>query len=271
MDVRGGVAIVTGASSGIGEATARELARAGATVVLAARRADLLQQLAAEIEREGGRALAVPTDMTSRQAIERLVGVTVETFGHIDIVVNNAGIGGGGSILDDSDEMMERVTSVNLLAPARLVQAALPHMRRQGHNGERGHEKGPGRERGVIVNVGSVAGDIATSGMYAASKFGLRGLNDALRRELRPYHIAVVLIAPGFIRTPMTRGVRVPMPGPDAVARAILSGIHEPRRRITVPWPYVLPSVLARAFPGLVDRALGSPVMQRRYHDRERS
>jgi len=188
MDVRGSVAIVTGASSGIGEATAR----AGATVVLAARRADELQRLAAEIEREGGRALAVPTDMTSRQAIERLVGVTVETFGRIDIVVNNAGIGGGGSILDDSDELMERVVSVNLLAPARLVQAALPHMRRQSQNGEQGH--GQGRERGVIVNVGSVAGDVATSGMYAASKFGLRGLNDVLRRELRPYHIAVVLM-----------------------------------------------------------------------------
>ncbi len=269
MDVRGSVAIVTGASSGIGEATARALARAGATVVLAARRADELQRLAAEIEREGGRALAVPTDMTSRQAIERLVGVTVETFGRIDIVVNNAGIGGGGSILDDSDELMERVVSVNLLAPARLVQAALPHIRRQDQNGKQGH--GQGRERGVIVNVGSVAGDVATSGMYAASKFGLRGLNDALRRELLPSDIAVVLIAPGFIRTPMTRGVRVPMPGPDAVARAILSGIQEPRRRITVPWPYVLPSVFARAFPGLVDHALGSPVMQRRYHDRERS
>jgi len=163
---------------------------------------------------------------------------------------------------------MERVILVNLLAPARLVQVALPYMRRQGHNGEQGH--GQGRERGVIVNVGSVAGDVATSGMYAASKFGLRGLNDALRRELLPSGIAVVLIAPGFIRTPMTGGLRVPMPGPDAVARAILKGIREPRRRITVPWPYVLPSVFARAFPGLVDRVLGSPLVQRRYHDRER-
>jgi len=108
MRIRGSVAIVTGASSGIGEATARELARAGATVALAARRADELQRLAAEIEREGGRALAVPTDLTSRQVIERLVGVTVETFGHINIIVNNAGIGGGGSILDDSDEMQRR-------------------------------------------------------------------------------------------------------------------------------------------------------------------
>src|SRR5436305_2923621 len=106
LEIHGGVAVITGASSGIGEATARELARRGAAVVLAARRAERIQGLAEEIVRQGGRALAVPTDMTERAEIDRLVQQTIAAYGRIDVLVNNAGVGGGNSI-DDGDEVMQ--------------------------------------------------------------------------------------------------------------------------------------------------------------------
>lgn len=254
MRIQGSVVIVTGASSGIGAATARLLARRGATVVLAARRKGEIHAIAGEIEQAGGRALAVPTDVTSRIEIDRLVERTVDAYKRVDALVNNAGTGGGGTIAD-SDEQMRQVLEVNLLAPGRLVQAALPHLRRQGG--------------GIIVNIGSVAGEVGVSGMYSASKFGLRGLNDALRRELRADNIQVVLIEPGFIRTGMTAGLRLPIPGPAVVARAVAAAIERPRRTVVVPWYYMPPILLVKLFPGLADRIIGSKQAQRRYRERE--
>jgi len=247
MELRDRVIIVTGASSGIGAATAKMLAGEGVRVVLAARREDELQRLAAAIVASGGQAVAIVADMAERPSIDALVGFAVATYGRIDGVVNNAGVGGGSSIADD-DALMKQIVDVNLLGPARLVQAALPYLRRA-----------PGA---VIVNVGSVAGDIAVSGVYAASKFGLRGLTDALRRELRRDGIAVVLVAPGFIRTAMTAGLRLPMPGPDSVARVIVEVLSRPRRRVTTPGFYGLFAVLSTLFPAVADRLLSSRVVQ---------
>ena len=257
MNLRGSVVIVTGASGGIGAATARELARRGATVVLAARRVEELQALAGEIDRAGGHALVVPADVTQRSDIDRLVKTTLETYGRIDVLVNNAGIGVGSSIAGSDDAAMRRIIDVNLLAPARCVQAVLPQMRRQGG--------------GVIVNIGSIAGEVANTGLYAATKFGLRGLSDALRRELRRDNIAVVLIAPGLIRTSMTASLKLPMPGPEVVARAVASAIERPRRRIIVPWFYTPLVYIAKLLPGLVDWLVGSGPMQRYYRQRERT
>ncbi len=256
MEIKDKVAIITGASGGLGTATARELARHGATVVLAARRADDLQTLQAEIEQAGGRALVVPTDVTRREEIDRLVQTTVNTFGHVDILVNNAGIGGNTAISGGDDAMIERVIAVNLTGPARCVQAVLPHMRRQGG--------------GVIVNIGSVAGELATSTLYSATKFGLRGFNDALRRELKRDNIDVVLIAPGFIRTNMTTEVKVPMPGPDVVAQAVAHAIRRPRRKIIVPWPYRILALLGKLLPGVADAVIGGSAFQRGYRNRKR-
>ena len=257
MNLQGSVAIITGASSGIGAATAHELARQGAIVVLAARRGDNLQALADAITFHGGRALAVPTDVSRREEIDHLVQKTLETYGRVDVLVNNAGIGLGSSVSDSDDVAMQQIIDVNLLAPARCIQAVLPYMRRQGG--------------GVIVNIGSVAGEVASSGLYAATKFGLRGLSDALRRELRRDNIAVVLIAPGFIRTPMTEGVKLPMPGPETVARAVVKAIQHPRRRIIVPWFYAPPVYMAKLLPGLVDWVTSSGPVQRYYRERNRT
>ncbi len=212
-------------------------------VVLAARREQEISALAAGIERLGNHALAVPTDVSNCANIYRLVERTVEAYGRVDVLVNNAGVGGGGSIRD-SDEQMRQVLAVNLLAPARLVQAVLPHMRWQGG--------------GLIVNIGSVAGEVGVSGMYSGSKFGLRGLGDALRHQLRGDNIGVVLIEPGFIRTGMTEGLRLPIPGPAVVARAIAGAIERPRRRIVVPWYYTPLMLVAKLFPGLAGRIIGS-------------
>jgi short-subunit dehydrogenase len=249
------VIVITGASSGIGEATARALAKRGACIVMAARRADQLYRLAGELQRQGGRVRAVPTDLRDRESIHRLIQTAIEEYGRVDVLINNAGVGGGSSINDD-DERMEEILITNVLAPARCVQVVLPQMRKQG--------------RGLIINIGSVAGEIGTSGVYSASKFGIRGFNDALRREVRRDKIAVVLIEPGFIRTEMTDGVKLPMPGPEVMANAIVRAIERPRRKMIVPWYYGPIVVFANLFPGLVDVILGSGEAQRRYQERRR-
>jgi len=257
MEVRGSVVVITGASSGIGAATARELARKGAKVVLAARREAELRALHADITAAGGEALVVQTDVGRREDIDRLIATTLDTYGRVDVLINNAGISAGSSIATSSDAALQRIVDVNLLAPARCIQAVLPPMRRQ--------------EGGLIVNVGSVAGEVATYGLYAATKFGLRGLSDAMRRELRRDKIDVVLIVPGFIRTPMTMGVKVPMPGPEAVARHIAAAIRRPRRRIVVPWPYLPLAYIAKALPWLTDILLGSRAFQDNAQERPRT
>lgn len=255
MEIKNRVMIITGASSGIGAATARALAQLGAIVVLAARRAVELEALAREIAGAGGQALAIPADVSARADIDRVVRLTLERYGRIDVLINNAGIGAGSSVINSDDHDMQRIVDVNLLAPARCVQAVLPAMCRQGG--------------GMIVNIGSISGEVATNGLYAATKFGLRGLSDALRRELRHDNINVVLVVPGFIRTAMTVDVTAPMPGPEAVARAITSAIRRPRRRVIVPWPYGPLMYLAKLFPSLTDRLFGSRAFQRRSQERE--
>ncbi len=154
MNIAGSIVIITGASSGIGAATARELARRGATVVLAARRAEELNRMATDITHLGHKALAVPTDVGSRQSIDHLVAHTVEAYGRIDGVVNVAGIGGAGIIEQASDDVLEAMVMINLLAPARLIQAALPFMQHDGC--------------AAIVNIGYIAGEMGTDEVWAA-------------------------------------------------------------------------------------------------------
>jgi short-subunit dehydrogenase len=252
MNIAESIIIVTGASSGIGAAITRELTQRGATVVLAARRAEALHKLVGDLTQAGHKALAVPTDVGSRQSIDHLVAQTVAAYGRIDAVVNVAGIGGGGLIAQASDDVLEAMVMVNLLAPARLIQAALPYMK---HDGS-----------AAIVNIGSIAGEMGTSGMYSATKFGIRGLSDSLRRELWTRRIAVSLVEPGYIRSALTAQVKGKLPGPEIVAQAVTRVLERPRRAVVVPSSWCLMLLGVRFFPAIADRLFGSAQGQTRLH-----
>jgi len=250
MVLSGKVAIVSGASGAIGSATCRALAARGVKLALAALPDALLDAIAQEAARSGAGAVAVPTDIRSRADIDRLVAKTLEEFGRVDILVNVAGVGSSPSLCDSTDEELERVIAINLLGAARLMHAALPAMKAQGS--------------GSIVNIGSVAGEAAVMGIYSASKFGLRGLNDSIRREVRSFGVAVTLIEPGFIRTAMNAAMTNHLPGPEVVADAIVDAIRRPRRRRIVPLNYVWPVMLVKVFPGFTDRVFGNARIQKR-------
>ena len=242
------VVIVTGASSGIGRATAARLGRGGTTVVLAARRVDELAALADEIKAAGGQAVPVPTDVRDPAAITELVERATRLTGHLDGLVNNAGIGGAASILA-ADPAIEQMIDVNLLAPIRLMAAVVPIMREQ-HSGS-------------IVNIGSVAGEVGISGTYSATKFGLRGMTDSVRRELAGTGIGVTLIEPGYIATAFNAD-RPGLPGPEIVAAAVERALKRPRRRIVVPARYRAAILLASALPAATDRMYAGKAAARR-------
>ncbi|MDI1319417.1 MAG: SDR family NAD(P)-dependent oxidoreductase [bacterium] len=185
----GQVIIVTGASSGIGEETARRLVRGGAKVVIAARRADPLQALARELDPTGANVLAVVGDVTSPADREKLVAATLGKFGCIDGLVNNAGYGTRGPVEVVPIDAIRKNFETNFFSLIALTQLVLPHMR--------------GRGDGCIVNIGSVAGKIARplSSIYDSTKHALEAITDGLRGELKPFGIRVTLIRPGFIIT----------------------------------------------------------------------
>jgi NADP-dependent 3-hydroxy acid dehydrogenase YdfG len=184
------VAVITGASSGIGEATAYRLSASGAQVVLAARRVDRLEVLAAEIEERGGIALAVPTDVTDSHAALRLARTANDTFGRIDILVNNAGIMPLSPIAKLQVDEWDRMIDVNVKGVLHCVAAVLPAMLDQGS--------------GHIINVSSVAGrrPFPSGTIYSASKFAVRAISQGLRLELSPTEkIRVTDIEPGVVAT----------------------------------------------------------------------
>jgi NAD(P)-dependent dehydrogenase (short-subunit alcohol dehydrogenase family) len=252
LNLRGKVAIVIGASGGIGSATVRAFASHGVHTVLAApiTQTHLLDQLAAEAEALGARSMVVPTDITNRDDVDRLIRSSVEAFETIDVLANVAGIGSSPSLCDDTDEEIERVLLINLLGCARSMHAVLPVMKAQ--------------RRGAIVNIGSIAGEAGVMGMYSASKFGLRGLTDSVRREVRSWNVRVTLIEPGFVRTQLNVEMGDRLPSPDIVAREILRAVERPRRRVIVPAYYSLPVFIANAFPGLIDLIFGNARIQQR-------
>jgi NADP-dependent 3-hydroxy acid dehydrogenase YdfG len=191
----GTVALVTGASSGIGEATARRLATEGAGVAVAARRVDRLERLVAEIEDGGGRALAIESDVTDRAQAEALVERTVAEFGRLDTVVNNAGVMLLGSALDAPIEEWERMVDLNVKGLLYVAKAVLPHLARTA-------EEEP-RMVADMVNVSSVAGRRARAGsaVYNATKHGVGAFSEALRQEVTERHVRVSLVEPGAVIT----------------------------------------------------------------------
>ncbi|MFW8626612.1 SDR family NAD(P)-dependent oxidoreductase [Deinococcus sp. ME38] len=245
------VVVLTGASSGIGLATATELAALGYALVLAARRADDLHALARRLDPSGHRVIAVPTDVTSPESRRALVAAAQAHFGRIDVLINNAGVTiERGWWWDDPDPL--RVLRVNLDAPIELTRLVLPAMQARGS--------------GHIVNIGSVAGQAATNGMYSASKYGVRGFSHGLRRELLGSGVHVSLVSPGFVKSEMTASARLPMPGPEVVARAVASVLLRPRREVVVPRVYHLFAWLDRRFPALGDRVVRKLILRRYDH-----
>ena len=239
LPLAGRIALVTGASGGIGATTARELARQGASVVLAARRSDLLDALATELGALGVEALAVPVDLTDAAQIEPLVERALERFGKIDILVNNAGIGSSRSLAKTAPDAIRRELEVNLVGAILLTRAVLPGMME--------------RKRGAFISIASVAGHVAVEPLYSATKFGVRGFSYALRRQLRGSGVTVSVVSPGFIRTPMTRGNKAPMPGPEVVARKVAALVRKPKREVIVPGVYRVAVWFERYLPWLVD------------------
>jgi short-subunit dehydrogenase len=239
-NLAGKVAIVTGASSGVGEATARQLAARGASVVLAARTATTLQTVADSI---GG--LAVPTDVSRRADLERLVAAAIAQYVRLDILVNNAGTNVRGNFADISADGVEQVIDTNLKAPMLLTHIALPHLQ---------------VTRGVVVNVASIAGHVPLAGeaSYSASKWGLRGFTFAAGLELRAAGVALCVVSPGPISTGFLLNdldhapdlvFSQPFLSADQVAAAILACIADRKRERAMPASTLFLAKLATAMP----------------------
>jgi len=197
-NIAGKVVVITGASSGLGEATARLLSSEGATVVLGARRLDRIEALAADLTGAGGKALAVQTDVTDRAQVKALVDAAVAAYGRIDVMINNAGLMPHSPLerlkLDD----WERTIDVNLKGVLWGIAAALPYMREQ--------------KAGHFINVSSVAGHkVSVNGaVYAATKHAVLALSEGLRQEVKPYNIRTTVISPGAVVTELIDGITEP-------------------------------------------------------------
>lgn len=228
-NIQSKVIVITGASSGLGEATARHLSGLGATVVLGARRIDRIQSLAAELARQGGKALAVATDVTDPQQVKTLVDAAVQAYGRIDVMVNNAGLMPHSPLEHLKIDDWNRTIDVNIKGVLYGIAAALPHMQQQ--------------KAGHIINVSSVAGHKVGPGsaVYAATKHAVLALSEGLRQEVKPYNIRTTVISPGAVATELPDSATEPdvaenlrkfyaeyaIPA-DSFARAVAFAISQP-------------------------------------------
>jgi NADP-dependent 3-hydroxy acid dehydrogenase YdfG len=194
-NIEGKVVVITGASSGLGEATARLLSAQGANVVLGARRVDRILALADELTRNGGNALALSTDVTHCDQVKRLVDASVETYGRIDVMINNAGLMPLSPIECLEVDEWDRMIDVNIKGVLYGIAAALPYMKQQ--------------KAGHIINVSSVAGHKVTPGsaVYSATKYAVRALSEGLRQEVKPYNIRTTVISPGAVATELPNSI----------------------------------------------------------------
>jgi len=202
-NIEGKVVVITGASSGLGEASARLLSAQGASVVLGARREDRIKSLADELTAGGGRALAVTTDVTHRDQVKKLVDAAVQACGRIDVMINNAGLMPQSLLEHLKIDEWDRMIDVNIKGVLYGIAAALPYMQKQ--------------KAGHIINVSSVAGHRVGPGtaVYAATKYAVRALSEGLRQEVKPYNIRTTVISPGAVATELPDNVT----DPDAAAR----------------------------------------------------
>ena len=215
----GQVVVITGGGRGIGRSTALEFAAEGATLVLAGRRMDALATAVRECQDLGVKAECVHCDVAVDADLAGLINVTMEHYGRIDVLVNNAGVVAGGRLDEIGPDDVSRMVSVNMWAPIRLSQLALPHMR--------------AAQSGTIVNLSSLAGRLGVPyyATYCASKFAMRGFSEALRREVAPDGIHVMAVFPGSTATDMMESVEFDRVGmsiatAEQVGRAIVRGVR---------------------------------------------
>lgn len=197
-NITGKVIVITGASSGMGEATARELAAKGARVVLGARRADRLETIVRDITEAGGQATAVATDVTRLEQVQNLVYTANETYGRVDVIFNNAGLMPLSPLESLRIDEWERMIDVNMKGTLYGIAAALPYMKAQ--------------KAGHVINVSSVYGHkvVATGAVYCATKHAVRALSEGFRQEVKDYNIRVTTISPGAVRTELTEHITEP-------------------------------------------------------------
>ncbi|CAB3733750.1 putative oxidoreductase [Paraburkholderia phenoliruptrix] len=229
QNIKDKVVVITGASSGLGEATARLLASQGAIVVLGARRLDRINALAETIVADGGVALAVATDVTDAAQVKHLVDSAVKKYGRVDVMLNNAGLMPHSLLERGKIEDWDRMIDVNLKGVLYGIAAALPHMKAQ--------------KSGHIINVSSVAGHKVRPGsaVYAATKAALRMLTEGLRQEVKPYNLRTTIISPGAVATEL----------PDSVTEPdVAKGIHEFYEQFAIP---------AESFARVVAFAMSQP------------
>jgi short-subunit dehydrogenase len=252
--LQGKVVLITGASSGFGEEAARLFAKEGCKVVLAARRLEKLQQLAAEIQNEGGEAIAIPVDVNQKAEIEVMVQTALDLYQRIDILFNNAGFGAMDWFEElESERHIQTLISVNLTGTMLVTRAVLPDMLDRGS--------------GHIINMVSVAGLIASPliSTYSASKYGLRAFTDALRREVAPLGIKVSGIYPGPAETEFGSHLRknrlratinkiIDLRMTSAyVARRVVELAKYPQRSLIIPWWFRVITTFDTLFPVVVD------------------
>ena len=195
MQVQDKVVVITGASMGIGAATAQTFARAGAKLILAARSADKLEEVAGSLP-DGAEPLIVPTDMTDQAQVQALIDRAYGQFGRIDMLINNAGQAAIGAVADIDPELYRQIIELNLFGPLYAIQAVVPRMKSQGG--------------GVIINISSNVSKMAIPGIgaYASTKYALNGLSLTARNELVDDNIRVVLFHPGATATDFGRNAR---------------------------------------------------------------
>jgi NADP-dependent 3-hydroxy acid dehydrogenase YdfG len=227
--IAGKVVVITGASSGLGEATARLLAEQGASVVLGARRVERLQSLANELTSKGAKALAIETDVTNRDEVKRLVDTAVQNHGRIDVMLNNAGLMPQSLLERLKIDEWDRMIDVNIKGVLYGIAAALPYMQKQ--------------KAGHIINVSSVAGHKVGPGsaVYSATKWAVRALSEGLRQEVKTYNIRTTVISPGAVATELPNTITdtdvaervnqlyedVAIPA-DSFARAVVFAMSQP-------------------------------------------
>jgi NADP-dependent 3-hydroxy acid dehydrogenase YdfG len=227
-NIEGKVVVITGASSGLGEATAKALSAQGASVVLGARRQDRIQALARELTSRGGKAIAVPTDVAHREQVKNLVDAAVQAYARIDVMINNAGLMPQAPLERLKIDEWDRTIDVNIKGVLYGIAAALPYMKQQ--------------KAGHFINVSSVAGHKVGPGfaVYAATKAAVRVISEGLRQEVKPYNIRTTVISPGMVATEL----------PDSIAEPDIKEAVRKRYEMAIP---------ADSFANMVVFAMSQP------------